>query len=1323
MSKKSTDSVNTNINEKEFSFPTLRPITMDYKAKTPWFKNYRWVAVLLSIAWVFIASDYVIKSGWWANRTAVLPQEFIGFLSGMLLPIVLIWIVFAYFERGIKFERESRMLRDYMSQLVYPNDDGAVYTKALTDSLRAQIAEFRQVFSLVVDNTENVKNGLSKRIEELGKLNNAINTITAKSVQELAVNAKQIIESAADVTEKTKETNETLRWQVNSLNAATEQAVATAASFKEALVPEIQQIVSLQSSLGNQSEGIIASIKEQGSMVDDISRQVKSHADYLAEVFENRIKGLDAVADKTRISAGEVMHSITEKHREMDEMFVRQQQRMEDLSSRLKRDTEDINGMFVSQKEQIDDQSEQLSSRFRIIEDGLRLQSRELESTALMMTEKLGNVAGELRRQAENLVSISDSSTSKVVEITSQYTAKTAEIAGVADQSDNRIAAIIGVLSQRMDNFNSLGEQVAARLHGVGNEITGQIENIDRRVSNAQASAAAVAGSMKQHSDTLGELVGSNAANIEKFLMLFNSTIIGIDSAGAKISEIEGRITQTAQMFGDRVDGFDKRSGQLTSEIKQKAEQMASLAQDVEMRATSVHNILSGDIALIDDVNVRSRSLLENVTEDLNKHRQEIFKSLSEIEDKAEQISGLIEHHNQTVRLTSNHMQERAQSVVSMFNESLDALNSKAGDVVGDTNKATKSLIEATDTIDSMFKTQHAHLDGFASELENKHANTDTMLRGYSKLLMENLDSISQRASDLDKVLSDNMRGLLTAADTSTQNLEKASFELEQKATHMGSIADKAVSDISLLGSGLASQSENMTKIMEKIGTDAAASGDKIGVLVDRVEESGKKIRENVDYLGTVIHDNLKTFEKGVDKSAAVFGAIRDNLGKQAEELAEISNLVMTKSRLSTAALKQQCDFMIAALDSSDEKVSNFTGALGLSTQNAIATVASVAKEMKAVSGDITERTEAIHKKTQNMVEAVTAIATDKIGYIEEAVNAAVAAIGGSSADMYKNAEMLTGSAGAAQEQIDKAGASLDQQCQKIAQISQASQSNVKMMTNLLKDHSDEFQNTSEAISKNVKFMTENIAKLTREFDQITDTGSAKTEEMSTRLRSSISEVAANSERIAEDVRAAGESFLRQSDALTEASEAALAKFAKFVDTFAQNAQEVVNVQAVTAGLREKLAAELAAIGKVSRETSDELLALKEKHKDAENDTFLKEASLIMEKLEAMAVDLTRVFQPNVEEELWKRYYAGDHSAFMRYLSKALDKQTVAAIRGLFEKDGQFRGYAANYMREFEQVLARARQAERSEVLIAILTGSDIGKLYMILSRALNNRE
>lgn len=128
-----------------------------------------------------------------------------------------------------------------------------------------------------------------------------------------------------------------------------------------------------------------------------------------------------------------------------------------------------------------------------------------------------------------------------------------------------------------------------------------------------------------------------------------------------------------------------------------------------------------------------------------------------------------------------------------------------------------------------------------------------------------------------------------------------------------------------------------------------------------------------------------------------------------------------------------------------------------------------------------------------------------------------------------------------------------------------------------------------------------------------------------------------------------------------------------------------------------------------------------EKRYDAVNiDGFLKDAASIIENLETVSVDINRIFNPASEEEIWKKYYSGDTSAFIRHLSKSMTKQQVLSVRTMFEKNLEFRNIVTRYLTEFEGLISKARNNERSGILLSVISGADIGKVYYILAKALD---
>ena len=67
-----------------------------------------------------------------------------------------------------------------------------------------------------------------------------------------------------------------------------------------------------------------------------------------------------------------------------------------------------------------------------------------------------------------------------------------------------------------------------------------------------------------------------------------------------------------------------------------------------------------------------------------------------------------------------------------------------------------------------------------------------------------------------------------------------------------------------------------------------------------------------------------------------------------------------------------------------------------------------------------------------------------------------------------------------------------------------------------------------------------------------------------------------------------------------------------------------------------------------------------------------------------------------------------------------MTKQQIVAVRKEYEENLDFRNLVNRYLAEFETLVDKARSNERAGILLSVISGADIGKLYYILARALD---
>ena len=119
--------------------------------------------------------------------------------------------------------------------------------------------------------------------------------------------------------------------------------------------------------------------------------------------------------------------------------------------------------------------------------------------------------------------------------------------------------------------------------------------------------------------------------------------------------------------------------------------------------------------------------------------------------------------------------------------------------------------------------------------------------------------------------------------------------------------------------------------------------------------------------------------------------------------------------------------------------------------------------------------------------------------------------------------------------------------------------------------------------------------------------------------------------------------------------------------------------------------------------------------------SFLRSSSFIIEKLNSLAIDVNRLLETSISEAAWNRFLKGDKGIFPSLLYGKSYMDTSQRIRERFKNDEIFRKYVTEYMSEFRSLLEHARAFDHSNVLQSTFLSADVGKLYLLLERSLED--
>ncbi|HEX9466308.1 MAG TPA: hypothetical protein VGB82_27225, partial [Alphaproteobacteria bacterium] len=241
-----------------------------------------------------------------------------------------------------------------------------------------------------------------------------------------------------------------------------------------------------------------------------------------------------------------------------------------------------------------------------------------------------------------------------------------------------------------------------------------------------------------------------------------------------------------------------------------------------------------------------------------------------------------------------------------------------------------------------------------------------------------------------------------------------------------------------------------------------------------------------------------------------------------------------------------------------------------------------------------------------------------------------------------------------------------------------------------------------------------------------TETGKARVDAFGDAFRRLAEEVTVAVSQAAARIAAIGDSFDRHTRGLAIASADAQEKMTAAEKRLADHARQLTDAGNRTndqareaADLFRKQAEDLAAAAAVAKAQADQLTANELAVKRA---SFLRASRLIVDSLNSLAIDFSRVLDPSTSERLLREFIGGDRGVFVRRLLRLGQSDTETKVQGRYHEDPEFRKYVDDYLAQFDRLLVESRETDPENILSATYLSSDVGKLYLMLTSTLGRK-
>ena len=342
-----------------------------------WFANglHRFI-IVFSVMWFAIVAVYISKFFGWDKLFSMLPNEFSGFMAGITLPLAIVWVIMAYIDRGSNFKNETRMLRDSLNQVIFPDSNGNEASKLIAAAIKEQVSDLKETTRDVCAQSDVIKRELTDRVTEMRSLTEALDKYSSQALLELNDEIKKLIENFNLVTEKASSTMADFRVNTMQMREDGEKIVGL-------LTPMVNEMV---------------------TAAERVKEVVNVNNENIAKAQEQ----LNQYSQTSQTSISKMIESWAAKGENLEQTYLRASENCEELFRRLDSGISHIENSIKEQKQVVETQSGLIDKNSAYLDNKLGEYGRLISLEVEAMVERSGTLEQNVQTQLKSIRETSD---------------------------------------------------------------------------------------------------------------------------------------------------------------------------------------------------------------------------------------------------------------------------------------------------------------------------------------------------------------------------------------------------------------------------------------------------------------------------------------------------------------------------------------------------------------------------------------------------------------------------------------------------------------------------------------------------------------------------------------------------------------------------------------------------------------------------------------------------------------------------------------------------------------------------------------------------
>ncbi|KAA5606631.1 hypothetical protein F1188_04655 [Roseospira marina] len=794
------------------------------------------------------------------------------------------------------------------------------------------------------------------------------------------------------------------------------------------------------------------------------------------------------------------------------------------------------------------------------------------------------------------------------------------------------------------------------------------------------------------------------------------------DTARGQMSDVARSLTEQARMLTDASRHALSEARQVRDGLHTEVVALSSLAEKFREDIAQVIRDAEGQVYGLEDATERAVSRARDAGQTLERQSSTLTEAADKMMAQTRTLDDSLRKHVQDLTLAGQQAREQGNGIRAI-NESI-AKSVREGRGLGD--ELSKLLGE----VDEHLGGQQSRLDDLRERWERAAEGVSTLMASRAESIETVSDRLLSRTQVIETTIGRQTDALMSASDQSMARLKEMEGVFTRRVQTMNVTVDEAtnrLSDASLMvaqrGQEAMSATAEATGTLERAASTLDDMLRTLGVAVQRAEQRARDA-------GAAVKEQAQALEGHTVEANRHANDIREAITAQSKELADGAKLIGHQLELVQSGLQQQARYLGDAAGTAANRIEDTVDSLRQQLTELSTISSQVNQELECIGlslADHAETLEATGERTVSHTHTAAAAVRSETENLQRMVS-----------EVHKALEGLEESLAARNLAISRAAESADG---KLAETAQIIEGKVRVISECTAQANESLESTALALDGRVNdvdgIVNRSIGRMgdmgttleqhARLFEEVTGRGLSQATVAGNRLRQSTDGIQAAAEKAAETVRGAASLLGGSLEEADERARALIPLLERAVDGIRQEVDGMAlsgeKMTETTRRISAEFGRQTKALVDAAGQAEERAGTLRLEMERAEVTTFLHQASFVIERLESVAVDIARIFNPVRDEELWRRYQKGDHGVFLRHLARVMTVRQHGAVREIFDSDREFRGYVTQFVTDYESLLEQTRQTARADILTALFIGSDLGKVYLVLAKALGRLE